>query len=408
GRRQHEHRPLRRLGARRRRPGQVRVHPRQRGRARPPPRRGPEGGRVSKLHDLYLEQRQSPWLDNLRRGWITGGELARLVERGVRGVTSIRTIYQKAIAGSAEYDDQCRSLVREGTSVEDAYWTMVIDDIAEALAILRPVHDGSDGVDGFVSIEVAPDLARHTDTTVAAARDLHARIAEPNLFVKVPATAAGIDAIRTLVAEGRNINVTLIFGLDRYEEVMEAYLSGLEAYDGDLSRVVSVASFFVSRVDTEVDRRLEAIGTDAALGLRGKAAVAQAQLAYGRFLDTFSGPRWEALAERGARVQRPLWASTSTKNPAYPDTMYVDPLIGPDTVNTMPETTLEAFDDHGTVARTIDSDLDAAAATLDAIGEVGVDLDDVSRVLEDQGVASFAKSFDELIDALAAKADELR
>lgn len=363
---------------------------------------------MSRLHDLYLEQRQSPWLDNLHRGWLAGGDLARWVERGVRGVTSNPTIFQKAIAGSDEYDDQFRELARDGVSVEDAYWTMVMDDIRDALQILRPVHDSSDGVDGFVSLEVAPDQARQRNATVAAARDLHARIDQPNLFVKVPATAEGVEAIRTLIGEGHSINVTLIFGLDRYDEVMEAYLGGLEAYDGDLSQVASVASFFVSRVDTEVDRRLEAIGSDAALALRGKAAVAQAQLAYGRFLATFTGPRWQALAQRGARVQRPLWASTSTKNPAYPDTLYVDPLIGPDTVNTMPEATLDAFDDHGTVARTVDRDTDAAAATFDAIGDVGVDLDDVSRVLEDQGVASFAKSFDELIDSLAAKAEELR
>ncbi|HEX6424297.1 MAG TPA: transaldolase [Acidimicrobiales bacterium] len=363
---------------------------------------------MSRLHDLYLEQRQSPWLDNLHRGWLAGGDLARWVERGVRGVTSNPTIFQKAIAGSDEYDDQFRALAGDGASVEDAYWTMVVDDIRDALRILRPVHDSSDGVDGFVSLEVAPDMARERDATVTAARDLHARIDEPNLFVKVPATGEGVEAIRTLIGEGRSINVTLIFGLDRYAEVMEAYLAGLEAYDGDLSQVASVASFFVSRVDTEVDRRLEAIGSDAALALRGKAAVAQAQLAYGRFLATFTGPRWQALAQRGARVQRPLWASTSTKNPAYPDTLYVDPLIGPDTVNTMPEGTLDAFDDHGTVARTVDADTDAAAATLDAISDVGVDLDDVARVLEDQGVASFAKSFDELIDALAAKAEELR
>ena len=210
------------------------------------------------------------------------------------------------------------------------------------------------------------------------------------------------------MGEGRNINVTLIFGLDRYEDVMEAYLAGLEAYDGDLSKVTSVASFFVSRVDTEVDRRLEAVGTDAALALRGKAAVAQAQLAYSRFLDRFGGDRWQALAARGARVQRPLWASTSTKNPAYRDTLYVDTLIGPDTVNTMPEVTLDAFEDHGTLARTVDADPAAAAATLDAIGEVGVDLDDVSRALEEQGVASFAKSFDELMSSLGAKAEDLR
>ena len=363
---------------------------------------------MTKLHDLYYDAGQSPWLDNLRRGWLTGGELARWVERGVRGVTSNPTILQKAMAGSEEYDEQVRALLPTGASVEDLYWDMAVSDIEAALAVLRPVHDESGGADGFVSIEVAPDLAHDRDGTVAAARGLHDRIAEPNLFVKVPATAAGVEAIRILVSEGRNINVTLIFGLDRYEEVMEAYLSGLEACDGDLSTVTSVASFFVSRVDTEVDRRLEAIGTAEALALRGKAAVAQAQLAYGRFLATFGGKRWQDLAARGAHVQRPLWASTSTKNPAYPDTLYVDSLVGPDTVNTMPETTLEAFEDHGTLARTVDADLGAAAATLTAISEAGVDLDDVSRVLEEQGVATFAKSFDELIESIGAKAESLR
>ena len=361
---------------------------------------------MTTLHDLYYDQGQSPWLDNLRRGWLTGGELARWVEKGVRGITSNPTIFQKAIEGSAEYDDQLRGLA--SGSVVDAYWTMAVSDIEAALAILRPVHDESDGVDGFVSLEVAPDLAHDEAGTVASARELHDRIAEPNLYVKVPATAAGVGAIRALVSEGRNINVTLIFGLDRYEEIMEAYLSGLEAYEGDLSRVHSVASFFVSRVDTEVDRRLDAIGTPEARALRGKTAVAQAQLAYGRFLDRFRGPRWEALAARGARVQRPLWASTSTKNPDYPDTLYVDTLIGPDTVNTMPEATLDAVEDHGTLARTVDADLDGAAATLAAVEAVGVDLDDVSRVLEEQGVATFAKSFDELLSSLGSKAEELR
>jgi transaldolase len=364
---------------------------------------------MTKLHDLYDQQGQSPWLDNVRRGWITGGDLARWVERGVRGITSNPTIFQKAIEGSDEYDDQFRDLVHDGgATVDDIYWSLVTTDIEDALRILRPVHDASDGVDGYVSIEVAPDLAHDRDGTVASARELHARIDEPNLFVKVPATAEGVEAIGTLVGEGHSINVTLIFGLDRYAEVMEAYISGLEAYDGDLSRVASVASFFVSRVDTEVDQRLDAIGTDEALALRGKAAVAQAQLAYSRFLATFSGPRWEALAARGARVQRPLWASTSTKNPDYSDTLYVDTLIGPDTVNTMPEGTLDAFEDHGTLARTVDADPAAAEATLAAIEAAGVDLDDVSRVLEDQGVASFAKSFDELITSLSDKAEALR
>jgi transaldolase len=363
---------------------------------------------MSKLHDLYYEYGQSPWLDNLRRGWLTGGELARWVARGVRGITSNPTIFQKAMAASDEYDDQFGDLVARGTDVDDAYWTMAVADIEDALRILRPVHDESGGVDGFVSLEVAPDLARDRDGTIAAARELHDRIAAPNLFVKVPATAEGVEAIRTLIGEGRSINVTLIFGLDRYAEVMEAYISGLEAFDGDLSTVASVASFFVSRVDTEIDQRLEAIGTPEALALRGRAAVAQAQVAYSDFLATFQGPRWQALAERGARVQRPLWASTSTKNPAYRDTLYVDDLIGPDTVNTMPESTLDAFEDHGTLARTVDADPAAARETLDALSAVGVDLDDVARVLEDQGVASFAKSFDELMASLSTKAEDLR
>ena len=362
---------------------------------------------MSKLHDLHDEQGQSPWLDNMRRGWITGGDLARWVERGVRGITSNPTIFQKAISVGHDYDDQFGELIAGGASIDDAYWSLVTTDIEDALRILRPVHDASGGVDGYVSVEVAPDLARDRDGTIASARELHARIDEPNLFVKVPATAEGVEAIRTLVGEGHSINVTLIFGLDRYEEVMEAYIAGLEAYDGDLSTVTSVASFFVSRVDTEVDQRLESIGSDAALALRGKAAVAQAQVAYSRFLARFSGPRWQALAERGAKVQRPLWASTSTKNPAYVDTLYVDTLIGPDTVNTMPEATLDAFEDHGTLARTVDADPAGAEQTLAAIGEAGVDLDDVSRVLEEQGVSSFAKSFDELITSLATKAETL-
>ncbi len=360
----------------------------------------------NRLHALYAHG-QSPWLDNLRRGWITGGELAAWVERGIRGLTSNPSIFQKAISAGSDYDEQFGDLIAGGTSVGDAYWQLVTSDIEGALALLRPVHDDSDGADGFVSVEVAPDLARDPAGTEAAARHLHTTLDAPNLLVKIPGTAEGLAPIRTMIAEGRSINVTLIFSLARYAEVMEAYLAGLEAHEGDLSRVASVASFFISRVDTEIDRRLEAIGTERALALRGRAAIAQGQLAYQRFTTTFTGPRWEALVARGARVQRPLWASTSTKNPAYPDTAYVDNLIGPDTVNTMPEDTIDAFLDHGTLRRTLDADPAAAQADLDAIAEVGVDLDDVSRVLEDQGVAAFAKSFDELIAALDAKAAEL-
>jgi len=360
---------------------------------------------MTQLQRLFDEQGQSPWLDNLRRGWITGGELQAWVDRGIRGITSNPSIFQKAMGTGNDYDTQLTELA--GQSIDDAYWALVVRDIEDALAILRPVYDASGGEDGYVSVEVAPALARDTEGTIAAARELHQRIDEPNLYVKIPGTAEGIPAIRQMIAEGRSINVTLIFSLDRYQEVMEAYLSGLEACDGDLTTISSVASFFISRVDTEVDRRLDELGTPEALALRGRGAVAQAQVAYDLFLQTFSGPRWEALAERGARVQRPLWASTSTKNEAYPDTLYVDTLIGPDTVNTMPDATLDAFEDHGTVARTIDADPAAARAVLAAIEAAGVDLDDVGRRLEDEGVAAFEKSFDELLDTLGSKAEEL-
>jgi transaldolase len=360
------------------------------------------------LHDLHDLGGQSPWLDNLRRGYLRSGELQAYVDRGVRGITSNPSIFEKAIAHSDDYDDQFHSLLQAGSSVEDAYWRMVTDDISEAVAVLRPVHDASGGVDGYVSVEVDPGLARDTEGTIRAARGLHETIDEPNVLVKIPATAEGIPAIRAMIAEGRSVNVTLIFSIERYAEVMEAYLAGLEACAAsgaeDLAHVASVASFFISRVDTEVDNRLGAIGTDEALALRGRAAVAQAQLAYERFRDVFAGPRWEALAARGARVQRPLWASTSTKNPAYPDTLYVDTLIGPDTVNTLPEPTLEAFDDHGTVARTVDADVDGARRVLDEVRAAGVDLDDVARTLEAEGVAAFEKSFDDLLATLDAKA----
>jgi len=366
---------------------------------------------MGRLHDLYTEQGQSPWLDNLKRGWIHNGEIQRWIDRGVRGITSNPSIFQKAIESADEYTAQLAELVASGSSTEDAYWALVTTDITDALALLRPVYDQSDALDGYVSVEVAPSLARDTAGTIDAARHLWDSIDRPNLFVKIPATAEGIPAIRQMIAEGRSINVTLIFSLDRYAEVIEAYISGLEERldDGatDLSRVASVASFFISRVDTEIDRRLEAVGTDEALSLRGKAAVAQGQLAYAMAMEAFSGPRWQRLADAGARIQRPLWASTSTKNPEYPDTLYVDELIGPATVNTLPDATLEAFDDHGTLARTVDADPVAARTTWAAIGEV-VDLGDVSRVLEAEGVTAFEKSFDELLGALDTRASELR
>ncbi|HEY7947106.1 MAG TPA: transaldolase [Acidimicrobiales bacterium] len=373
---------------------------------------------MTRLQDLYAQQGQSPWLDNLRRDYLAQGKLQQLVDKGIRGVTSNPTIFAKAIEGVPDYDEQFKSLLASH-SVEASYWELVITDIIDALAVLRPVYDSSDGVDGYVSIEVAPALAHDTAGTVASARELHERIHQPNLFVKIPAVAEGVPAIRTMIGEGRSINVTLIFSLERYAEVMEAYVGGLEdavaAGSTDLSGIRSVASFFVSRVDTEVDRRLETAAgqaTDetakqALLGVRGTAAIAQAQQAYQRFLTVFAGPRWEALAARGAKVQRPLWASTSTKNPAYPDLAYVDTLIGPDTVNTLPDATIDAFLDHGTVARTVDAHPEQSARALARLEELGIDMVDVGKTLEDEGVASFSKSFDELMQSLSDKANAL-
>jgi transaldolase len=359
------------------------------------------------LHQLYTEAGQSPWIDNLSRDSIRGGLLANMVDEGARGVTSNPTIFQKAMTSSDVYDADFARLI-EGGSVEQAFWEMATADVTAALEIFHPLYEQSGGGDGFVSLEVSPRLAYDTEQTITAARDINRAVAMPNLMVKIPATAAGVPAVRQMIAEGRNINVTLIFSIERYGEVIEAYISGLEALAGaagDLSRVHSVASFFVSRVDTEVDRRLEHSGTDKLAELRGKAAVAQAKLAYKLFQERFAGPRWEALAAKGAHVQRPLWASTSTKNPAYPDLLYVDNLIGPNTVNTMPDATLAAFADHGKVARTIDVGVEVAEAELAALREAGIDMADISRQLEDEGVASFSKSYDELLQALEDKAN---
>ena len=362
---------------------------------------------TTRLHELYARGGQSPWLDNIRRGWITGGALERWVRRGVRGLTSNPSIFQKAIASGADYDDEFQEAIGAGLDIESSYWRLVASDISAAANVLRGVYDSSDGLDGFVSVEVAPDLARDSAATEDAARRLHEQLALANLYVKIPGTAEGLAPITAMIAEGRSINVTLIFSVERYLEVADAYMSGLERAAGDLSRVSSVASFFVSRIDTEVDRRLEAIGTDEALRLRGKAAIANAKVAYSHFQRMCSEPRWQALAARGARPQRLLWASTSTKNPAYPDTLYVDELIGPGTVNTLPDATLESFEDHGSVEPTLARGLDAAVETLDQIAAVGVDLESVTEQLEHEGVAAFAKSFDELLTVLDDKADRL-
>jgi transaldolase len=364
----------------------------------------------SRLADLHAIQGQSPWIDNLQRSFFATGRLESLIASGVRGLTSNPTIFQKAIQGSTDYDEQFASEMGRGLTPAEAYWELVVRDIHSALDSFDHLYRASGGSDGFVSVEVDPSLAHDGPGTLAAGRALHERIARPNVMIKIPATKEGLGAIRTMVSEGRNVNVTLIFSLQRYSEVIEAHILGLEdrlAAGGDVSAVAGVASFFISRVDSEIDKRLEAEGSDAALALRGTAAVNQARLAYDLFRTAFSGPRWERLAAAGAQVQRPLWASTSTKNPAYPDTLYVDSLIGPDTVNTLPDATLEAFASHGTVARTIDSGIDTARTQWDSLAAHGVDVDDVAAQLEREGVASFIASFDDLLAALSAKATAL-
>jgi transaldolase len=373
---------------------------------------------MTKLNDLYDVGGQSPWLDNLKRSYLTSGRLRELVSEGVRGLTSNPTIMAKAIAVGDDYDAEFSSSLAGGQSVEEAYWDLVISDVEGALEVLRPVFDSSGGGDGFASIEVSPGLAHDTQGTIESARGLHRRIDRPNVLVKIPATLEGLPAIEAMIAEGRSINVTLIFSIERYRGVVEAYLSGLEklvAEGGDPSKVASVASFFVSRVDTEVDRRLEEIAKEQpgsargtlALELRGEAAVAQARLAYKAFEELFSGPRWEALESRGARLQRPLWASTSTKNPAYGDLVYVDSLVAPATVNTMPEETVELYLDHGTVVPISEADLDDAERSFARLEECGIDIGPVAQVLENEGVASFAASFDDLLDKLQEKAAAL-
>jgi transaldolase len=358
---------------------------------------------MTTLHALHDQGGQSPWLDNLRRDALASGELERLVAAGIRGVTSNPTIFQRSVLSGSDYDEQLRSLLVAGRSVDDAYWDLAITDVAAALDLLHPIHEESGGTDGFVSIEVAGTMAHDTTATLRSACRLHDRIARPNLLVKIPATDEGVPAIRQLTAEGRSINVTLIFGLDRYAEVIEAYLSGLEARKGDLSGIHSVASFFLSRVDVEIDRRLEEIGVPSALSLRGRAAVAQAELAYELFRKSFSGSRWQRLARRGAHPQRPLWASTSTKNPDYPELLYVTGLVGPDTVNTMTEGTIAAFLDHGTVGASLGTGTTAARETLGRLHSLGLDLVEVSRTLEEQGVQLFIRAFADVLGSIRQK-----
>lgn len=357
------------------------------------------------LHDLYEKQGQSPWYDNLCRP-VT--DLLPLIERGVRGVTSNPAIFQKAISTSNAYNEQFRELVQDGKDIESAYWELVVKDIQDACKFFEPIYDQTDGGDGYVSVEVSPRLADDTQGTIDAAKWLHKKVDRSNVYIKIPATAPCIPSIKEVIASGISVNVTLIFSLARYEAVIDAYLDGLEASGlSDLSRVTSVASFFVSRVDTLVDKMLEKIGTPEALDLRGKAANAQAALAYQLYQKKFSGPRWEALVKKGAKKQRLLWASTTVKNPAYPDTLYVAPLIGPDTVSTMPDQALLAFMDHGTVSRTIDSNISEAQGIYSALEKLGIDWTHVGTQLELEGVDSFKKSFDSLLDSLQEKANSL-
>ncbi|XP_023539799.1 uncharacterized protein LOC111800373 [Cucurbita pepo subsp. pepo] len=358
------------------------------------------------LHDLYEKEGQSPWYDNLCRP-VT--DLLPLISKGVRGVTSNPAIFQKAISSSNAYNDQFRELVQSGKDIESAYWELVVKDIQDACKLFEPIYDQTDAGDGYVSVEVSPKLADDTKGTVEAAKWLHKVVSRPNVYIKIPATAACIPSIRDTIANGISVNVTLIFSVARYEAVIDAYLDGLEASGlSDLSRVTSVASFFVSRVDSLIDKLLEKIGTPEALDLRGKAAVAQAALAYQLYQKKFSGPRWEALVKKGAKKQRLLWASTSVKNPAYLDTLYVAPLIGPDTVSTMPDQALEAFIDHGTVSRTIDSNVSEAEGIYSALEKLGINWSEVGNQLEVEGVDSFKKSFDSLLNTLQDKANSLK
>jgi transaldolase len=363
----------------------------------------------SNLHKLS-ELGQSVWIDYLSRDLLQSGELERMTrEDAVVGVTSNPTIFQKAIAQGNAYDEQLKELLEREDDPKEIFLELSSRDIAAACELLAPVHEQT-VYDGFVSWEVDPTLAYDREATYDEMIRLHEWIGKPNLYVKIPATKPGLGAIEDAIAAEKCINVTLIFSLRRHEEVMEAYMRGLErlvAAGGDPSKVFSVASFFVSRVDTETDKRLDAIGTEEALALRGKLAIANAKLAYQNYKRVFSGERWEFLAGKGANRQRPLWASTSTKNPAYRDVLYVEELIGPETVDTMPEETIRAFQDHGRVAPTLGQGLDEARQVFVDLERVGVDYDDVSLTLEQEGVQKFADSFEELLEGVREKRGQL-
>ncbi|MBA3717873.1 MAG: transaldolase [Actinobacteria bacterium] len=364
----------------------------------------------SRLHQLS-ELGQSVWIDYLSRDMIHQGELERMMqEDAVVGVTSNPTIFQKAISHGNAYDEQLRELIEEHCETVDAFFRLAERDVGDACDLFHGVWEETAGRDGYVSIEVDPNLAYEREATFEQAKELHERINKPNLLVKIPGMEPCLGAIEDSIAAGRSINITLIFSLPRYKEVVTAYQRGIERLiedGGDPSRVASVASFFVSRVDTEADKRLDEIGTEQALALRGQLAIANAKLAYAHYLEAFSTDSWKALEEKGATRQRCLWASTSTKNPDYRDTLYVEELIGPETVNTMPEETIEAFQDHGQVAETLTKGIDEAKRVFEGLAEVGVDYDDVTAVLEKEGVDKFSDSFRELLEGIKAKRGEL-
>jgi transaldolase len=364
---------------------------------------------LERLSDLG----QSVWVDFLSRESIHGGHLQELIDDySVVGATSNPTIFEKAMSSGDAYDEQLHELAAEHVDVEQVFWTLAEQDIRDACDLFRPVWEGERNAhptrDGYVSLEVDPRLAYDTLQTYREAIRIHKSVDRPNLMVKIPATKPGLAAIEDVISKGHSINVTLIFSLQRYAEVAESYVRGLErlvAEGGDPRKVASVASFFVSRIDTEADRRLDEV--NAPDELKGKLAIANAKLAYAHYLEAFSGPRWEYLVGKGASPQRVLWASTSTKNPAYRDTLYVDELIGPDTVNTMPEETIKAFQDHGEPQPRLESDLEDARHVFAELKRVGVDYDDVTDTLEREGVEKFADSFGELIDSLRTKQQSL-
>lgn len=353
---------------------------------------------MNRIHTLQTLG-QSIWLDYIERSMVQDGELQSMVDAGVTGVTSNPTIFQQAIAKSAAYQADLKQLTGQKLSAKAIFEALAVADIQAAADVLRPVYERTTSADGYVSIEVAPDLAHDTEATVDEARRLHIAVSRPNVMIKVPATKAGIPAIRQLISEGINVNVTLIFGLERYAEVKEAYLQGLEdrvAKGEPVAQIASVASFFVSRVDTNVDDKLAKLA-HAPATLQGKAATANARLAYHQFLEKFRGERWEALAAAGAQLQRPLWASTSTKNPNYPELLYVDGLIGAHTVNTMPLKTLEAFQERGVVAETVTADRAEAEAVFAQLADLGISMSEVADELEADGVQKFADSYSDLL-----------